>query len=70
MYTTPITTYHIKHAPATSHKNQVNFLYESSKFFIHTNRSKLIHVTGGISVFYLLSTVLSLLVLFGELRNA
>ena len=25
--TTPITTYHIKHAPATSHKNQVNSLY-------------------------------------------
>ena len=24
--TTPITTYHIKHAPATSHKNQVNSL--------------------------------------------
>ena len=28
--TTPITTYHIKHAPATSHKNQVNS-YAKSK---------------------------------------
>ena len=30
--TTPITTYHIKHAPATSHKNQVNSLYMYKEF--------------------------------------
>ena len=28
----PITTYHIKHAPATSHKNQVNSLYMYKEF--------------------------------------
>ena len=57
--TTPITTYHhIKHAPATSHKNQVNSLYTSklSKRTIHKLKLKLIKVDLKLNLVHYLNS--------------